>query len=42
MTYRDMVWYLLAVEFARAVMTALLALACAMAGLTLFRRPMWQ
>jgi len=37
-----MIWYLLAVEFAKAVMSALLALACAMAGLTLFRDPMWR
>lgn len=41
-TQREMVLYLLAVQFARAVMSALLALACAMAGLTLFRSPMWQ
>jgi hypothetical protein len=42
MSQREMIWYLLAVEFARAVMTGLLALACAMAGLSLFRVPMWQ
>jgi hypothetical protein len=38
----QMVLYLVFVDALRAIMTGLAALFCAVAGLTLFRVPMWQ
>lgn len=42
MTYGDMVLYLILVNALRAFMLGMAALFCALAGLSLFRVPMWQ
>ena len=42
LTYGQMVMYLIVAIGLRTIMVGMAALFCALAGLTLFRVPMWQ